>query len=108
MSTTAHGTSDYVLKNVVRKLSPERFPGTPPTLAADRFRPRGRVLPSFYHSGRRNRRRDHARSSRRRHICETYSWQLRRCLPELAASLFSCRPKSTWIHGSTAFVAANV
>jgi hypothetical protein len=97
MSATAHGTSDYVLRNLVRKLSPGRFPGMPPTLAADRFRPSGKVLPSSYHSGRRNRRRDHARSGRRQHICETYSWQLRR--PELGSwkySLCLLRTSVSW------------
>jgi hypothetical protein len=34
MSTTAQGISAYILKDLVRKLSPAKFPGIPPTLAA--------------------------------------------------------------------------
>jgi hypothetical protein len=34
MNTTTQDISAYVLKDLVRKLSPGRFPGIPPTLAA--------------------------------------------------------------------------
>ena len=34
MSTASQGISAYILKDLLRKLSPERFPGMPPTLAA--------------------------------------------------------------------------
>src|SRR5256885_1684187 len=34
MSTSTQRTPAYVLKDLVRKLNPKRFPGIPPTLAA--------------------------------------------------------------------------
>lgn len=34
MTTPAQQISAYVLKDLIRKLSPERFPGMPPTLVA--------------------------------------------------------------------------
>ena len=36
MTTPAQHISAYVVKDLVRKLSPERFPGIPPTLVAPR------------------------------------------------------------------------
>jgi len=63
-------TRAYVLQDLVRKLSPARFPGMPPTLVALTGFILGKVL-HLHHRGRGDRQGDRARSGKWRHECQT-------------------------------------
>lgn len=86
MSTAAQALSAYVLKDLVRRLNPAKFPTIADLGYAHWFCARGEVLPSLRLRGRVDRRRGHARSGKWRHARRTSAWQPLQCFAEVCPS----------------------
>jgi hypothetical protein len=92
MNTPQKAVSAYLLKTLVDKLRPEKFPGMPPVVAAlPGFVLRSTVLRSVHCRGRGDIGRPRARQGTRRDCREARAWPLCRLVANLAAPCFRCR-----------------